>query len=364
MKDRTKPVTAPTMRHVAERAGVSPATVSLVLRGNTTISEQTRNRVLQAQRDLGYTVNRFAQQFVRRTRRSAEKQKPDQLAYCLIGTTFDNVAYAPFLHGIVKECQASHLHLVTQTLDEYENGEFDVDPLLRNGTVDGLIVTGRISEAGIASLRRRTRLPFVVLGNYWLNSPVPRVELDLARVGAIVAEKVVEHGHRRIAVAVEHVHNAYEAECLRGMQARLVRQGLGIPPTHIISTEVSYSPAPAFVDPLLRIKPLPTALITTDVRVADECIAELRARQVSVPEQIEVFTLAVSANERRSPLCRAFSLGLERCGHMAVRRLVELVESPNTEPTATVLEPGEWLEVGTRGNSGRALETVATEAVA
>ena len=195
MKDRTQRLAVPTMRHVAERAGVSSATVSLVLRGDTTISERTRERVLQAQKDLGYTVNRFAQQFVRRTRRSVENPTLDQLAYCLLGVTFDNTAYAPFLHGIVRECQAANLHLFTQSLDLSTTGVVDLASVQRNGNVDGIIVTGIVSEESIATFRQ-ANLPFLVLGNYRLQTPVARVEMELQRVGCLLAREAVARGYR------------------------------------------------------------------------------------------------------------------------------------------------------------------------
>lgn len=330
------------MREVAERAGVSPSTVSLVLRGNPSISDLTRQRVLRAQQELGYTVNRFAQRFVQRTRGRSWTPSLDELLLCLLDVTFDNVAYSPFLHGVVSECQARHLHLLTRSVETSGRPSTDLARELQESGADGIIVSGIVTDHAVAALQK-VEVPFVVLGNYWLRTPVSRVEMNLKRVGALLAEEVVRRGHVRVAFVAEKVDNAYETECLQGIQAHLRQRGLAPDPSHIISAGRDYAPVALLVDPFLQIQPRPTALLTTDVRVADECVAELRARQVRVPEDVEIFTVVASALERRSPLCRALNLSLERGGRMAVRRLVELVESPGTEPSATVLDPGGWL---------------------
>ncbi|MCL6594498.1 MAG: LacI family DNA-binding transcriptional regulator [Alicyclobacillus sp.] len=49
-----------TLKQVAEHAGVSRATASLILRGSPLVSEQTREKVLRAMQELGYVYNRVA----------------------------------------------------------------------------------------------------------------------------------------------------------------------------------------------------------------------------------------------------------------------------------------------------------------
>jgi DNA-binding LacI/PurR family transcriptional regulator len=333
----------PTMRDIARRVGVSPATVSLVLSNHPSISAGTRQRVLDAQREMGYTVNRFAQQFARNTRRAATKPKLEQLAFCLIGTTFDNTAYAPFLHGIVNESQARHLHLFTQSLDVSVEGRLLLSSTIRNGGVDGIIVSGVVSDAALAVLEQ-FRVPVVVLGNHHLRTNVARVELDLRRAGSMLAENLVARRHRNLAFIVEKVDNAYEADCLQGVRACLSRHHVPLPASHVLYTGQAHSPAAELIGPLFQLDPMPTAIITTDVRVAEECVAELRAHQIAIPRQVEIATLAVNEQARRGVRYRRLNLGLERCGRLAVRRLQELVENPGTDPSVSVLRPLGWIE--------------------
>lgn len=58
-----------TMKDVAQRAGVSVATVSRVLHGHPNVREETRARVWQAIEELGYSPNRAAQALAARRRK-------------------------------------------------------------------------------------------------------------------------------------------------------------------------------------------------------------------------------------------------------------------------------------------------------
>ena len=68
---------APTVRDVAEAAGVSTATVSRVLAGGDLVTDELRERVFEAARRLRYTPNRVARNLRRRTTRMIGVVVPD-----------------------------------------------------------------------------------------------------------------------------------------------------------------------------------------------------------------------------------------------------------------------------------------------
>ncbi|WP_228034777.1 LacI family DNA-binding transcriptional regulator, partial [Streptomyces spongiae] len=103
-----------TIREVAERAGVSVATVSRVLSGNYPVPPATRARVLRAARDLDYVANAHARALVGGGRKMvavvlrqvtspfyaqvAEGVEAEAAArgwLCLVGTTGDTTGYVP-----------------------------------------------------------------------------------------------------------------------------------------------------------------------------------------------------------------------------------------------------------------------------
>jgi DNA-binding LacI/PurR family transcriptional regulator len=112
----------------------------------------------------------------------------------------------------------------------------------------------------------------VAIGNYCLKQAFHRIELDMMRVGALLGEYLVTAGHRMVAFAAEHLHPAYEHQVFLGARDYIERHGGQFPESRRIITGHYSSTGAEFIDPLLRMNPRPTALITTDSRAANDCV--------------------------------------------------------------------------------------------
>ena len=102
--DEGRPVPAPkpTIRNVAERAGVSKSLVSLVMRGSPHVSERRRQAVLQAARELGYRPNAVARSLVEgRTR----------LIWAIVAD-LHNPFFAEFLDGLQESLHGAGLRML------------------------------------------------------------------------------------------------------------------------------------------------------------------------------------------------------------------------------------------------------------
>lgn len=340
---------SPTMKDVASRAGVSSTTVSLVLSGHPSISAKTRDLVLRAQRELGYRTNRSPNGFGRRNSSSHGQRRLQRLSFCLLDVSFDKEEYTPFLHGIMSECQARHLRLSTQSLDLASQGESALQPLARDHETDGIIISGQVTDPAVLFLQQQ-KVPFVVLGVYDLKTPCTQIGMNMHRLGAALVEHLLGRKHQHIAFVAESVNWAYERDCLDGIRACLTRHGKSMKErTVLVGDRITDTKGTfhgtAFVDAFLRLNPLPSAIITTDLRIADGCVAELRSRQIEIPGKVEVVSLTVGSDRHRSPYYRALDLGLEHWGRMTVRRLSELVQDPDIEPTTTHLNHRGWLKM-------------------
>ena len=184
--------TTATMWQVAERAGVSQATVSLVLNntGGSRVNEVTRERVMAAVRELGYRTNAFAKSL-----RSGESG--------MIGFISDEVASSPFAGRLLKGAQllAWETGNVILTVDTF------TEPDLEAAAID-MMLSYRVKGVVYASMYHRMvdvpvgldAIPTVVVNAQDRAGRVPSVFPDEELGGYAATRQLVDAGHTRIAM--------------------------------------------------------------------------------------------------------------------------------------------------------------------
>ncbi|MGC0328356.1 DNA-binding LacI/PurR family transcriptional regulator [Streptomyces sp. SAI-170] len=179
----------PTIRDVAERAGVSKSLVSLVLRGSEQVRPEKRDAVLRAVRELGYRPNAAA--------RSLSEQRTRTVGVLL--NDLRNPWFVDLLDGLNSLLHDNGLNmLLADARLNRRAGQDPAGPLTDLG-VDGLVVVGTLPEpAALGAVA--AQVPVVVAG---AREPVPAgVDLvagDDERGVRLVTEHLIGLGHRRIA---------------------------------------------------------------------------------------------------------------------------------------------------------------------
>lgn len=177
-----------TLRDVAERAGVSTATVSNALNRPEMLSKPTLQRVKAAIAETGYVSDDAAKLLRVGVSRS-------------IGViVFDtgNPFFAELIHG-VEEAAAQHgLYVLLANSGGNPERESDYVRFMESQRVRGLIIgpSGAVPPEVLQLAERGT--PFVVLGEARDDASFPTVSGDDTRGGALAARHLVEHGRRRL----------------------------------------------------------------------------------------------------------------------------------------------------------------------
>ncbi|MDC0767264.1 LacI family DNA-binding transcriptional regulator [Streptomyces sp. HD] len=179
----------PTIRDVADRAGVSKSLVSLVLRGSEQVRPEKREAVLRAVRELGYRPNAAARSLSERRTRTVGVLLND----------LRNPWFVDMLDGLNSLLHAGGLHMLLA--DARLNRRIGQDPAspLLDLRVDGLVVVGTLPEpAALGTVAER--VPVVVAGAREPELPgVDMVAGDDEQGARLVTEHLIGLGHRRIA---------------------------------------------------------------------------------------------------------------------------------------------------------------------
>lgn len=184
-----------TLAHVAAAVGLSPAAVSLALRGKPGVSDATRARVVDAARALGYRPVAGV---------SRQHQKPMTLGLVIKAVRGDapeaNRFYAPVMAGIEESCRLHHfdLMLAMMPVDEHYY-PVEVPRLVTDRTCDGLIVVGAHLSPATATILRDSP-PVVLVDAYCEDETFDSVATDNVGGARSAVEYLIARGHRDIAI--------------------------------------------------------------------------------------------------------------------------------------------------------------------
>lgn len=185
----------PTQLDVAHLAGVSQAMVSYVLNDNSNISipDDTRQRIIDAIRELGYVPNRTA--------RSLRTQRTNTIA-CVV-PDITNPFHTVFARGLQKVAEQHDYDVVLYNTDRIPAKEHKFLQILQEGRVDGVVMTAlHVTAEDFLPLLERN-IPVVVQGPKIIPSLVKGYPLDSLHVNDVAAAAtavsfLLEKGHTRI----------------------------------------------------------------------------------------------------------------------------------------------------------------------
>ncbi|RYG93117.1 LacI family DNA-binding transcriptional regulator [Loktanella sp. IMCC34160] len=278
-QERDPTATVPTLEDVAARARVSTATVSRCLNSPDQVSERTRQRVMEAVRDLGYAPNFGA-------RALAAKRTN---TFGAIIPTMENAIFARGLQAFQDELQANGITLlVASSSYDPDREEDQIRALVARGA-DALLLIGHDRTAQTYDFLDRRGIPYVVA---WVHdNSVRRHSVGFDNFAAMKAltEEVLAQGHRNIGViTAERSGNDRARERFRGICSALSDHGLD--PADLLIEETTYSidnGAERFAR-LMDQTPRPTAVLCGNDVFAAGALMKARDLGLRVPQDVSI----------------------------------------------------------------------------
>ena len=329
-----------TMYDVAKLAKVSSMTVSRVVNNSLKIKPETRERVLEAIKELDYYPSSSA--------RALSKNKTCNLGL-LVGRRprFDDF-FNYVARAIEEEAQTKDYSLIV-SMQPIELGALPM--MVRQRKVDGIIAGGpEISAQTLMAIQAR-RMPTVLVANFIDMNPFSSVVAD--DIGG--AERAVSHliglGHKRIAFISSNLNDYCIAQRLYGYFRAHQKHNLQFDQRLVIEGEYSRAEGRRHVAALLSTRPAPTASFCSGDLLAIGLIEGLRHHGLRVPADFAVvgFDDLDSAHVTQPPLTTVH-VDKEAMGRLAVRKFFEILKQPDVEP-AKVVVPTQLVVRGSCGDS-------------
>jgi LacI family transcriptional regulator len=311
-----------TIREIADRAGVSIATVSRVLNGRGDVSDETRELVSRIIRENGYTANRSARGL------SAGRTG---LAGVLVPLVFP-AYFAGILAGAAEALSEQGLQIVlSPTGGEHEREVSVLDRL--HGLTDGaLIILPEESNEELARLLDGGYRFVVVDPLMPLDERIPSVSAAHTSGADQAMRHLLELGHRRIAQITGPRGWVATEDRRRGYRAALAAAGILPDPALEVESIPEVDPGRAAAERLLDLPERPTAIFAFNDNIAIGAIQAARARGLGVPEDLSVVGFDdVEHATIVTPALTTVRQPLEEMGRTAVSLLVRLLERQRFE---------------------------------
>ncbi|MEX3978389.1 LacI family DNA-binding transcriptional regulator [Paraburkholderia sp. EG287A] len=276
-----------TSSQVAKLAGVSRTTVSFVLNDvpHMGISEETRERVLNAARQLGYVPNAAARSLVSGATRTVALVTPHS-------EHLKVDAFIPrMLAGVNDTCHAHGYKVIFEPIIETGRSGGSFIELVDSRRIDGLIAinTPRSDDVHLARLASEG-FPLVVFGSKLAeHANIYSIDVDMREASRVATRHLLALGHKRVAYlgfASDEYHGVTER--LYGYRDAMREFGLGLEAECVGFANFNAQSGYDAMNAMLERGPSFTALFAGNDTVAFGAMAALRKAGLHIPDDVAV----------------------------------------------------------------------------
>ena len=256
-----------TLARVAELAGVSLKTASRVFNGEPHVTTKTRDRVLEAARELDFQINSPA---------SMLKRGIDSTGIALVVGDISNPFFSALARGVESETRARGGFLTLASSDESADEEKRlVDEFLRRH-VRGIVLSSTLVEHSSLDFIRARGTGLVFVDRPPVGMEADSVLLDNEGGARAATEHLLAHGHRNIAFVGDYGRLATHRERMRGFAEAMTAAGMPDWRSAVHEGAHDADTARALITQVLRAPEPPTAILASNNRIAIGAISAIR----------------------------------------------------------------------------------------
>lgn len=347
------------LRQLAAYLGLSQTTVSRALNGYPEVSEETRRRVVEAARAVGYRPNIRARGLATGRAMAIGHVIPVSTRHEIV-----NPVFADFIAGAGETYSQAGYDMVLSVVPDSEVGRAYRD-MKAKGNVDGFIVHGPKRDDPRIQLLAELGLPFVVHGRAsGVQIPYSWLDVNNRRAFTRATDFLLDLGHRRIALLNGLEDMDFAIRRREGYLMALQGRGIDPDPAIMRSAEMTETYGHDAAAQMLDLPDPPSAFLVSSVLVAMGVRRAIETRGLRMGRDVSVVThddeLSYLGNGGADPLFTATRSSVREAGRQAAAILLQLIEAPGSGPVHRLLEAG--LILGRSTGPGPARQTALADA--
>ncbi|MBB5190918.1 DNA-binding LacI/PurR family transcriptional regulator [Silvimonas terrae] len=309
-----------TLAQIAQLAGVTPATVSNVLRGRGKVGEDTKKRVLALAEELGYRPNLHARALV--------EGRPLTLA--LVVSSIANPFYPEFTLAAEQAARKQgYFLIVCNTNDDPELEKAYLDQVGGSLAHGVLVMNADFVEQEVLLAAERRGTPVVLCMWERPEQPpaLPSIAVDFYRAGEIAAEHLLALGHRRVAAVVGSERNGNHIWRYRGFADAMARAGIDDLADHTVFGHDTIEAGHEAAHQLLTANPQTTAIFVSNDLPAIGVLQSAADLGLRVPADLSVIGITdINLAHQIRPSLSTVAVPTAEAAEMAVNLLLSLIK--------------------------------------
>ncbi len=310
----------PTLRDVAQKAGVSHQTVSRVINGSLDVLPETRALVEAAIAEMGYHPNAIA--------RSMARGQSHTLA--CISPNLTDFTFASVIEGAEFEARQHKYFMLSSSASDPEAFRELVDELVGHRRVDGLIVINPYADQRFEFIPKDFPLVFVGASAHEKN--ICSVSLDDEKVAYEATRHLLTLGHTNIALVTGPMAEDCSQDRAEGYRRALTEAGIAFDETMVIEGDWSATSGRDALLSFIEQGRVPTAVFAQNDRMAMGVMSAAREAGIKVPTQLAVIGVDdMPLSSYFDPPLTTMRQDIPRIGREATRMLLDMIQKKPTE---------------------------------
>lgn len=312
----------PSIKDVAEYAGVSTSTVSRIL-NNTDypVSEEFKKKVLKAVNDLNYYPNLSA--------RNLRLRESNTLG--LIVRDISDPYYGSIAKGVTDKSLANNIMPIICNTGRHKKEEINFHELLWNYRVRGIILAGggMNEKEYIEELNKQIKrlqkqgLKLIALAPQ-CNDNISVVSVDNKNIGYMITEFLIKKGHTDIAFIGGPKNIITSVERFKGYKTALQKYSLTFNKSYIEWSDYTWEGGYKKANILMNKKQKFSAIVCANDNIAIGVLKALKAKNIKVPKDISIISIGnIPVASYTNPPLTTASIPLEKLGAKGVEILLK-----------------------------------------
>lgn len=330
---------AVTIKDVAKAAKVSVSTVSLVINNSDLVKMETRYRVWQAIKELGYTPNQYARSLVTKKKRiiGVALMTYNSLTNWFTFNGHVDTYLSEILPSIEKEINKSQYSMLLEHFCVKDNVK-KLPSIMSPDRVDGMLIAGGLVSDDILWKIQETKIPTVLIGSRYEN--LDYVDTD-PEIGIYMGTRyLIEQGHTDIVFINGSEYSQTSERKMNGFKAALNEAQLELRPDWVGQAEYSGQAAYKVMREMWERGIRPTAILGGYDCITIGALRFLYEKGLRCPEDVSAigFEDSILAEFCYPPLT-TINIAKEQIGLEACRVLLNRIKRPKAKAVKLIIKP-------------------------